>query len=656
MDRPVSPSTVLAVNVNNHSSLGHPAVRDALDALIRLSAERDLDVTAIQRAADWAADAHGEQRRRSGEPYVIHPIEVAALVADLGATTAMVQAALLHDTVEDTPRETVDIEAAFGQEVARLVDACTKVAVVHPDAASAQRNAANLRKLFVALAADPRAIVIKLCDRLHNLRTIGVLPPEKARRIGEESLAVHAPLAHRMGLGALKAELEDRAFAAADPGEWRDTAARIAASDLHSRLEQAREQLDDHLRAAGFHGDISGRVKHLWSIRRKAQRHGIDPLELPDLLGLRVVCADVDECYEILAAVHTLWEPDLSRLRDYINRPKSNGYQSLHTTVTTPSGRLEVQVRTREMHAAAEHGSAAHHSYKHPGNEPRWVDRLVAWAGEDLSDEEYLEGVHSELGTRQEILVLTPRGEIIELPAGATVVDFAYAIHSEVGDRCVGARVDGRITALDTALLNGQRVEILTGQRNGPALEWLDWVVTSRARSRIRAHHVRLRAGNSSMPPAPVPVPSPGASLRPLDTVTLVPAAVGLDGVVSHLGGCCRPVPPAHLTGLVSRGRVTVHRSDCADIANILAADPGRRCSVYWVQPQQHLLELIVGGGERPGLRAEVAAAVAGAGATLLSIDTCDNETLRVVVAVAQGRGRDLRAALRLVHGVSMVR
>ena len=643
--------------MSSHPSLEHPAVRESLAALVRLAAERGLDTTAIQQAADWAADAHGDQRRRSGEPYVIHPIEVAALVADLGATTAMVQAALLHDTVEDTHRETLDIEMDFGKEVAQLVDACTKVAVVHPDAASAQRNAANLRKLFVSLAADPRVIVIKLCDRLHNLRTIGALPPEKARRIGEESLAVHAPLAHRMGLGALKAELEDRAFAAADPAEWLRTAARIAASDLHHRLEQARGELVTHLVNSGLGGEVSGRVKHLWSIRRKAQRHAVDPLELPDLLGLRVVCADIDTCYMALAAVHTLWEPDLSRLRDYINRPKSNGYQSLHTTVNTSSGRLEVQVRTNEMHAAAEHGSAAHHSYKHPGTEPRWVERLVAWAGEDLSDEEYLEGVHSELKTRQEILVLTPRGEIIELPAGATVIDFAYAIHSEVGDRCVGSRIDGRITPLNTSLLSGQRVEILTGQRNGPALEWLEWVVTSRARSRIRAHHVRLQSATTlelPTPLAPPPVSSP--VLRTRDTVVLVPAVVGLDGVVSRLGGCCHPAPPAHLAGLVSRGRVTVHRSGCAVVESILAADPGRRCSAYWVRPQQNLLELTIGCGERPGLRAELAAAMAGAGATLLSIDTCADETLRVVVAVTQGRGRDLRSALRLVHGVSTVR
>jgi GTP pyrophosphokinase len=568
----------------------------------------------------------------------------------------MVQAALLHDTVEDTHRETRDIEMDFGKEVAQLVDACTKVAVVHPDAASAQRNAANLRKLFVSLAADPRVIVIKLCDRLHNLRTIGALPPEKARRIGEESLAVHAPLAHRMGLGAIKAELEDRAFAAADPAEWYSTAARIAASDLHQRLEQAREELVTHLVSSGLDGDVSGRVKHLWSIRRKAQRHAVDPLELPDLLGLRVVCTDIDACYTALAAVHTLWEPDLSRLRDYINRPKSNGYQSLHTTVNTSGGRLEVQVRTNAMHAAAEHGSAAHHSYKHPGTEPRWVERLVAWAGEDLSDEEYLEGVHSELKTRQEILVLTPRGEIIELPAGATVIDFAYAIHSEVGDRCVGSRIDGRIAPLSTSLLSGQRVEILTGQRNGPALEWLDWVVTSRARSRIRAHHVRLQSANTLellTPLAPPPVSLP--ILRTRDTVVLVPAVVGLDGVICRLGGCCNPAPPAHLAGLVSRGRVTVHRSGCAVVESILADDPGRRCSAYWVRPQQNLLELTIGCGERPGLRAEIAAAIAGAGATLLSIDTCVDETLRVVVAVTQGRGRDLRSALRLVHGVATV-
>jgi GTP pyrophosphokinase len=643
-------------------ALEHPLVTEALNRLNVIASERGVDVESCARAAAWAANRHAGQRRKSGEPYVIHCIEVAILVTDMGGSTPMIQAALLHDTVEDTDATVSAIAAAFGPDVARIVDGCTKVAVVHPDAGTAQRQAANLRKLFISLAADPRVVLVKLCDRLHNLRTIWALPPEKARRIGEETLAVHAPLAHRMGLGALKAELEDRAYAVAAPEEHARMAASIADLEPHEKLQYARTLLAEHLQVRGIECSISGRVKHLWSAHRKSVRLNTDPAHLPDLLGLRVICPDEDTCYEVLGAVHDLWEPDLSRLRDYINRPKPNGYQSLHTTVTSPDGRrLEVQVRTQAMHDAAEHGSAAHHAYKH-GNEPAWVNRLITWADEDLTDEEYLEGVHDELRARKQILTLTPRGAVIELPEGSCPVDFAYAVHSEIGDRCVGAKVDGRMVALDMRLSNGQRVEILTGQRNGPAAEWLDWVRTTKARSRIRAHvnrHQDQRQNKTTDKDEPRGDVGKSRTTRKTTTYATTttsdartPSTPGLDNVPLRIAGCCNPRPGERVAGIVGRGEIRVHRPDCDDFTRVAITDPGRHLPVHWVRDGHSLESITVEAAPRPGLLADLAAAARSVGGTLLTSASEDVDKVAIVVDTPRTRRRDLRTALRLVEGV----
>lgn len=638
------------------AALTHPMTADAMNRLVAIATERGLDTDVCTRTAEWAARQHAGQNRKSGEPYVTHCIEVAILVTDMGGSTPMVQAALLHDTVEDTPTTLDDVAREFGPDVARIVDGCTKVAVVHPDAGTAERQAANLRKLFLALADDPRVVLVKLCDRLHNLRTISALAPEKARRIGEETLAVHAPLAHRMGLGALKAELEDRAFAAAAPEESARMAAAIAATDPHEKLQEASLVLVAHLAERGIEGSVSGRVKHLWSAHRKVARLRTDPANLPDLLGLRIICADEPTCHEALGAVHDLWTPDLARLRDYVNRPKTNGYQSLHTTVTGPRGhRLEVQIRTQEMHDAAEHGAASHHAYKH-GNEPAWVNRLLEWSAEELSDEEYLEGVHDELGARKQILTLTPRGQVIELPEDACPIDFAYAVHSAIGDRCIGAKIDGRIAALDTRLKNGDVVEILTGQRNGPALEWLEWVRTSKARSRIRAH----------TPRTPVPTPARSKTAQPKTrrstthaTTNHIPDArtprtPGLDDAPLRLAGCCEPRPGDPVAGIVGQGVVRVHRADCADFARVSGAHPGRHLPVHWVREGHTLENVTIECAPRSGLLADIAAAARSVGATLLTSTSDETDRTTLVLDTPQGRRRDLRTSLRLVDGITI--
>jgi len=701
------------------TALAHPLSAASSDRLRTLCGERGLDLGVVERAVRFADDAHAGQLRRSGEPYVTHALEVAALVVDVGGSSAMVAAALLHDTVEDAGVALAEIAAAFGDDVATMVEGCAKVAAVHPSAADALAEADRLRKLFVALAADPRVVVVKLCDRLHNLRTIDALEPAKAARIGRETLAVHAPLAHRLGLGAIKAELEDRAFAAADPAGYEAVGDAIEElGGVHEWLEDARNRLDAYLVAAGVDGDVSGRVKHRWSVHRKAARLGVEPGALHDLLGLRVVVADVAACYVALAEVHRLWTPVDGRLKDYIDRPKVNAYQSLHATVVGPSGRLlEVQIRTADMHAIAEHGAAAHHAYKHPGSEPRWLGRLLDLDADDPAPPE-------GPGRSEDVFVLSPKGDVITLPLGACVVDVAYAIHTDVGHRCVGAKLDGRLVPLHTRVTAGQHVEIVTGTRNGPAPEWLNWVVTSKARTRIRQFHARrarerarsegrerlgraLReAGLRLDDDATITALVAAAGLGSIEDVAeavaggrLVPshllrrlapgqevpadddgepsvparrgdepsvaAVAGLPGVEVRLAGCCSPSPPAPLRGFVSAGGVVAHRADCA-AANDPTRAADRALAVHWIRTDRSVLRLTLLAVPHPGLFAAVAAQVGSAGADLLAVqrragraDATDGSTtveVEVDVAVRPERRGAVRAALALVEGVRSLR
>jgi GTP pyrophosphokinase len=637
-------------------------VKDAVNRLRLRASVRGVAEEDLLHVIEWAAKHHEGQRRRSGEPYIVHPIEVAVLVSDLGGSRSMIWAAMLHDVVEDTPATLDDVTTQFGEEVARLVDGCTKVAIVHPEAGTAEAQSANLRKLFVSVAADPRVVVIKLCDRLHNLRTIHALPPAKAVRIGEETLAIHAPLAHRLGMGALKSELEDRAFAAADPEGYRVLRGRIGTPQHYARLMNLREELAAHLQREGLPAEVSGRVKHLWSALRKSRRHSVDPTTLPDLLGLRVLCTTVEECYSILDAVHALWAPDVSRLRDYINKPKPNSYQSLHTTVTTPAGlTLEVQVRTREMHDIAEQGVAAHHSYKHPDREPQWLTRILELAEDDLSDEEFLAGVRGELDGRKDILVLTPRGDVLELAAGSTPVDFAFAVHTAVGEKCVGAKVDGKAVPLNTALADGQVVEILTGARNGPSLEWLEWVQTAKARSRIRAWHSQQREGQvtktkdaESRGSHPVAPRRRGRSRRPAADTAREIVIVGLGRCDIKVAGCCQPAVGSDITGIVGRLRITVHSSACPAGAAVLEQSPGKRIEAVWVRHGDSARWLTIDVANRPRALTDIASAVHRVGGEILTTREAGS-TMEILVAGRARREREMLTALRMLDVVKSV-
>jgi len=457
------------------------------------------DIALVERAYEVARDAHRHQVRRSGDPYIAHPLGVAMILADLGLDEITLAGALLHDAVEDTAVDLPEIEAAFGSDVASIVDGVTKLDRLDFDSREAQQ-AASMRKMLVAVARDVRVLLIKLADRLHNMRTIASLPEEKQRRIAKETLDIYAPLAHRLGIEDVKWQLEDLAFAALHPKRYAEIETLVLQQDseretyVDDLLETVRGQLAD----LGIGAEITGRPKRYWSIYEKMVLKGKQFSEINDLVGVRVVVDSVKDCYGALGSIHSIWRPVQGRFKDYIAMPKFNLYQSLHTTVVGPGGRpVEFQIRTAEMHRRAEYGVAAHWGYKEQTSAAEdmvWLRRLVDWQRESDDPAVFMEAVRFDL-EQGEVFVFTPKGKVVTLPSGATPVDFAYAIHTEVGHRCIGARVSGRLTPLDKPLRSGDTCEIVTTKvlGAGPSRDWLQSAITPRARSKIRQWFSRER-------------------------------------------------------------------------------------------------------------------------------------------------------------------
>ncbi len=458
------------------------------------------DIRLIERAYEVAAYWHAGQQRKSGDPYITHPLAVATILAELGMNHETICAALLHDTVEDTAYTLAEISREFGADVAALVDGVTKLEKVkYGEAAAAE----TVRKMVVAMSRDIRVLVIKLADRLHNMRTLRYLPREKQERKARETLEIFAPLAHRLGMNTIKWELEDLAFATLYPKRY-DEIARMV-SERAPRLEQFLQEVIDEVRAdlreAKVKARVTGRPKHYYSVYQKMIARNVSFDEIYDLAGIRVLVDSVRDCYAVLGTVHARWNPIPGRFKDYIAMPKFNMYQSLHTTVIGPEGKpVELQIRTWGMHRRSEYGVAAHWKYKEEsaprgrgggsGADPEemaWLRQLVDWQRETADPAEFLESLRFDLGAA-EVYVFTPRGEVIALPQGATPVDFAYAIHTEVGHRCIGARVNGRLVALESTLDNGDTVEIFTSkaQDAAPSRDWLGFVKSARARNKIR--------------------------------------------------------------------------------------------------------------------------------------------------------------------------
>jgi GTP diphosphokinase / guanosine-3',5'-bis(diphosphate) 3'-diphosphatase len=635
----------------------------------------------VRKAYERAATAHTGQRRLSGEDYVNHPLEVAAILADLELDAETIAAALLHDTVEDTNLTADEVKKEFGPEVARLVDGVTKLGRISIRT-DQQQQAENIRKMMVAMAEDLRVVLIKLADRLHNMRTLEPLAEAKRRKISRETLDIYAPLAHRLGIGQIKWELEDLAFRNMEPEAYEDVVRRInrKRDEREALVSDLREILARELEKVGIQAEITGRPKHMYSVWQKMTRESKDFSEIYDLSAIRVHIDSVRDCYGVLGVVHSLWKPMPGRFKDYVAMPKSNGYQSLHTTVITHTGEpIEIQIRTHEMHRVAEFGVAAHWTYKEGGKDATfdqklsWLRSLLEWQSEVGDAESFLNTVKVDL-FQDEVYVFTPRGDVINLPADSTPVDFAYRIHTEVGHRCIGAKVNGRMVPLEYALQNGEIVEILTSKGpHGPSRDWLNFVKSASAKERIRKwfksqrreenvakgrdlldkelhrmHRLSLAdlpepklleianlhrfasvddftaaIGYGDLSPHAVVMrmalnlETPGGDLR---TIPLIPQVQpsprvlvrGEKGILTTIATCCQPVPGDAIVGYTTRGKgVTVHRADCINLVN--AQDSSRIVPVDWEADATQLypVAIKIEAWDRQGLMRDIATVVA---------------------------------------------
>ena len=499
----------------NHSSLrwmvprifSRSVRRDDLEHLLRTvrSHHPRGDLTIIERAYEVASEKHDGQKRQSGEPYITHPVAVAQILAEIGLGPRAIAAALLHDTVEDTGYALEELQAEFGDEVALLVDGVTKLdKVKYGESAQAE----TVRKMIIAMSKDIRVLMIKLADRLHNARTWGFVPAEKAAKKATETLEIYAPLAHRLGIQTVKSELEDLSFAVLHPKMYAEIESLVKqrTPQREQYVKSVISAVEEDLRAQRIKGKVAGRPKQLYSVYQKMIVRGRSFDDIYDLIGIRVLVPTVRDCYAVLGALHARWTPLPGRFKDYIATPKFNLYQSLHTTVIGPGGRtVELQIRTYEMHQQAEYGVAAHWAYKErmAGNRPdskstdadlAWVARISDWGAETADPGEFLDSLRFEIGAK-EVYVFTPKGRVIGLPTGANPVDFAYAVHTEIGHRTMGAKVNGRLVPLETKLNSGEIVEVFTSKNPdaGPSQDWLNFVASTRARNKIRGWFTKER-------------------------------------------------------------------------------------------------------------------------------------------------------------------
>ena len=658
-----------------------------------LGAQGDrLDLDLIDRAYRLSATAHRGQKRLSGDDFISHTVAVARILLDHHMDAVTIAAALLHDTVEDSNVSIEEIRDQFGDEIGDIVDGLTKISSLSFHS-STEEQVENYRKLLLSVAKDARVIIVKLADRLHNMRTLEPLPPDRRERIAEETRELYAPLAHRFGMAGIKAELEDLAFKFLEPADYKQLA-----KQLRSKRGQ-REKMINRLggpltealtNAAILDCEVTGRPKHLWSVYRKMKQRNKPLEEIYDLMAIRVLVKTVPDCYHVLGVIHHHWTPLQERIKDYIASPKSNGYQSLHTTIFGPGGQLyEIQIRTGEMHRTAEFGIAAHWVYKEGQQESdldshlAWFRQLVELQQAAHTPEEFLEFLKIDL-YQHEIFVFTPKGDVKRLPRGATAIDFAFAVHTEVGLRCQGVKVNQRIAPLHRPLKNGDTVAIITNPSARPSRDWLKHVRTGRARHGIRhwikqeesersielgreilarelrrrrlvkpneaalaqaaatlslgSEDVLLRAlGRGDVPtgqvlralfpdrPETEPDPKPTAVGRVIDRIRLGRGVRihGVDGLLVRYAQCCQPVPGDQVVGYVSQGRgISIHRSDCPNLLTI-PADRDRRVEIDWkeVEGEVFVVCLAVVGEDRRGLYADLMQAITGQGTNIRSVD-----------------------------------
>ncbi len=602
------------------------------------------EIKQIYSAYLFGAEAHDGQVRMSGEAYIFHPLAVARILAEMHMDSASITAALLHDVVEDTDITLQDIEDRFGKEVALLVDGVSKLTHLKFES-RAEAQAANFRKMMLAMARDLRVILVKLADRLHNMRTLGVMPPEKRRRIARETLEIYAPIAQRLGMNAFRRELEQLGFQALYPARYRVLKESVerAKGKRKELMQQVETAIVHRLEERGIEGRVHGREKNLWSIYRKMRDKKLSFSEILDVFAIRIVVQDIDTCYRTLGALHTLYKPLPGRFKDYIAIPKVNGYQSLHTVLFGPHGiAIEVQIRTEAMDYVAESGIAAHWHYKsgdeHTSAAQRraheWLKSMMDMQQNTGNALEFLESVKVDLFP-DEVYVFTPQGEIKALPRGATGVDFAYAVHTDIGNHCVAVKVDKHLTPLSTPLQNGQTVEVITAPNARPQSAWLHYAVTAKARNAIRhrlkslQHSEAVAQGRRLLDKA---LQEEGTSLAELPQERLdallerlgyealddllrdiglgkrlanlvarrlldraegeggegraAPLVVqGTEGMVLNFAKCCTPIPGDPIVGLLTAGRgIVVHRSECKNVAKSAGAEEDRVIAVEWAQ------------------------------------------------------------------------
>lgn len=669
-------------------------------------ADRDL----VKRAYTLAERVHRGQKRASGEPYVSHCLAVASILLELGAPVSAVAAGLLHDTVEDTDVTLKELEQDFGKDVAAMVDGVTKLTqlprvskstpgIKSVRASQGELAKETLRKTFLAMGDDVKVVLIKLADRLHNMRTLSHLRPEKQKRIAEETLEIFAPLANRLGIQQIKWELEDLAFRYVYPEKYKEIAADVAErrEDREAAVEEIVQRMQEVLAASSVRAEITGRPKHLYSIFRKMQRKGLDFSDVFDVRAIRVFVDDEAMCYLALGAIHNRWRPVPGTFDDYIATPKDNFYQSLHTAVIYDDGKtLEVQIRTREMHENAEYGIAAHWRYKE--DRPRddafeqrilWLRKLMEWESEVDDASDFVDAMKTDVFDDR-VYVFTPKGDIIDLPAGSTPIDFAFHIHTDIGYRCRGGKVNGKLVSLDYKLRTGDSIEILTAKRGGPSRDWLnpslEMVKSQRARSKIRQwfkkqdreqniSHGRLllerelrRLGLQQVSYDQVAtdlefvnvedmlaaigcgdinltrIVSQAAAedeesldlLQKEDSTQVTEmekddvSILGVSGLLTRLANCCSPAPGDPIVGYITRGRgVTIHRQDCPNVMRI--RDRERLVKVTWGRPKHtYPVAVRVQAYDRSGLMRDISTLVANEGIGLTSVNLSTKNSIAI--------------------------
>jgi RelA/SpoT family (p)ppGpp synthetase len=679
-------------------------------------------VREIYRAYQFGAEAHEGQRRASGEPYIQHPIQVAKILAEMRLDYQSIVAAILHDVIEDTDTAKPQIAKQFGKEVAELVDGVSKLTQISFES-RAEAQAEYFRKMLMAMARDIRVILVKLADRLHNMRTLSALPMDKRRRIARETLEIYAPIAHRLGLNNIRLELEDLGFRTLHPMRYRILSAEVKKARGHRKqvVRKIETSMKRRLRQEELSARVEGREKHLYSLYRKMRGKGLSFAEVHDVYAFRITVDTADACYRALGIMHGLYKPVPGKFKDYVALPKPNGYQSLHTVLFGPYGTpMEVQIRTEDMHAVAEAGIAAHWLYKSNDSATstaqkrarQWLQELLEMQKQSGDSIEFLENVKVDLFPK-EVYVFTPAGDIMALPRGATPVDLAYTVHTDVGNTCIAAKTDGRYTPLSTPLLTGQNVEIVTAPWGRPSANWLNFVVTGKARSNIRNYLKHLRTGEAvelgqrlltqalaseSLSIEDVPAKRMetlleechlqnidelleeiglGKRIAPLVALRLLPNRAsgieemvgknhkqplyirGSEGMVVNFGKCCHPIPGDNVIGFLSAGRgIVIHTSSCKNLVDF-SDKPEKWVDVVW-QPNiegEFPVEIRVVVKDQKGVLATVAAAISELGANIenVGLENRDgaNSTLTFLLAVSDRI--HLAKIIRRVRGIAQV-